>query len=336
MIKSYFLVFLVLVLIFSCKRDNSILNSTPEVKNKWHLISEKNSDQVINKIFFANTKIGWMIGHKGTILQSNDGGYTWKKQNSFTNNQLREIYFINENHGWVSGYKNTLLYTSNSGKEWNQIKVYDDTTKINTDIFFIDNQIGWLLNNAGNLYQTTNAGKSWEEIFIFPNYGWYKLIFFDDVNGYAMQIVGDELMKTSDGGESWKSIDLNFPNALMGLMVRDFCFADKLTGYFIYSWRSGGLMETATPVRKTDDGGLTWTHQDSVEYPYLDRIYFYNSKCGFLIGGGAVYFTANGGKDWNYDATLMHSGWMADIFIYDNKIGWISSSDGTVYRYNFE
>lgn len=335
MIKSYLLVFLVWVLIFSCIRDNSILNSTPELKNTWHLISEKNSDQVINKVFFANTKIGWMIGHNGVILQSRDGGYTWNKQNSFTNNQLREIYFIDQNHGWVSGYKNTLLYTSNSGNEWKQIEVDEDTTKINTDIFFIDNQIGWLLNNAGNLFQTTNAGNSWEEIFVFPNYGWSKLIFFDDLNGYAMQIIGDELMKTSDGGKSWESIDLNFPNALMGIMVRDFCFSDISTGYFIFDWRSGGLWHTATPVRKTTDGGYTWFHQDSVMYPFLDKIQFTNSEQGYLIGGGAVYSTSDGGRNWTYDAELTHSGYLTDMFFYEHKVGWISSSDGTVYRYNY-
>jgi photosystem II stability/assembly factor-like uncharacterized protein len=334
MITSYLLVILILILIFSCKKDKSVLNSKPELKNTWHLISEKNSYKVINKILFVNTTVGWMIGKEGIVLSSRDGGYTWKEQNSHTINNLCEIYFIDENNGWISGYKNTLLYTSNSGEEWQQIDMFEDTTTINTDIFFINNQIGWLLNNAGNLYQTTDAGKSWDEIFVFPSDGWSKLIFFDAMNGYAMQILGDELMKTSDGGQSWVSIDLNFPNALMGIMVRDFHFSERLTGYFIYSWRSGGHMETATPVRKTIDGGFNWTHQDSVMYPNLDRIYFYSSDCGFLIGGGAVYFTANGGKDWSYNATLTHSGWISDIFFFDNKIGWISSRDGTVYRYN--
>ena len=334
MVRSYFIIFL--ILIFSCKKDNSILNSTPELKNTWHLISEKNSNKIINKIFFANTKVGWMIGNEGIVLSSTDGGYTWKEQNSNTKNNLREIYFIDEKIGWISGYKNTLLYTSNSGKEWQQIEVYEDTTKINTDIFFIDNQTGWLLNNTGNLYHTTNAGTSWDEIYVFPNSGWYKLVFLDDLNGYTMQIVGDELMKTSDGGKNWVSIDLNFPNALMGLMVRDFCFSDKLTGYFIYSWRSGGLMVTATPVRKTIDGGYIWSHQDSVMYPLLDTIHFIDSERGYLIGGGAVYSTTDGGQEWNYSAPLAHSGFLTDIFFYERKVGWVSSSDGTVYRYNFE
>jgi photosystem II stability/assembly factor-like uncharacterized protein len=334
MSKSYLLVILLLFLISSCRKDDSILDSTPDLKNTWHLISEKNSVKTINKILFANTNVGWMIGSEGIVLSSTDGGYTWKEQNSHTKNSLCGINFIDEKKGWISGNKNTLIYTSNSGEEWQQIDVYEDTTKINSDIFFIDNQIGWLLTNTGNLYQTTNAGNSWDEIFVFPGAGWFKLIFFDDMNGYAMQIIGDKLMKTIDGGRSWESIDLNFPDALMGIMVRDIYFSDKLTGYFIYSWRSGGLMETATPVRKTTDGGFIWTHQDSVMYPFLNKIYFYSSECGFLIGGGDVYFTSNGGNDWNYNAELTHSGYMSDIFFYDNKVGWISSSDGTVYRYN--
>ena len=168
MVKSYLLVLLIVILITSCKKDKSILNSTPELKNTWYLISEKNSDKIINRIFFANTYVGWMIGNEGIVLSSRDGGSTWKVQNSHTKNNLRGIYFIDEKNGWISGDKNTLLYTLNSGEEWQQIDVYDDTTKINTDIFFIDTQIGWLLTNTGNLYQTTNAGNLWDEIFVFP------------------------------------------------------------------------------------------------------------------------------------------------------------------------
>jgi photosystem II stability/assembly factor-like uncharacterized protein len=333
--RTWSLVFFCSFLAFSCKHDYNPLSTTSELKNKWHLISESNSENVIEKIFFANTEEGWMIGHEGTILHSTDGGYAWKEQNGQTENNLVEIYFTDAKHGWITGYYNTLLYTSNSGKDWQKINVYNDTTKINMDILFIDNQTGWMLNNAGYIYKTSDAGQLWNELFILPNSGWSKIIFLDPLNGYTKQLWGHILMKTTDGGKSWESIDLSIPDAPLGIFVKDFCFVDKFTGFFIHSWRSGGIMDTATPIRKTIDGGYTWSHQDSIMYPFLHILHFIDSEKGYLVGGGAVYSTTDGGKDWNYTAPLTHSGFLTDIFFYENKVGWISSSDGTVYRYNF-
>ena len=144
----------------SCKQDDAILNSAE--KNKWFLVSENNTEQYVDKIFFINSNSGWIIGNNGTMLKTTDGGYTWKTELSNTSKNLREIFFIDEDKGWITGLDNTFLRTSDGGKVWQQINIYDDTTKHNTDIYFTHEQNGWFLNNYGEVFKTRNRDKRFQ------------------------------------------------------------------------------------------------------------------------------------------------------------------------------
>ena len=315
----------------SCNQDKGILDFS-EVINNWYLISENNTDQSVDKIFFVKPQLGWMIGNEGSILFTTTGGYSWQNQNSNTTKNLTAIFFIDENHGWITGFKNTFLYTSNGGNNWQQINVYDDTTRHNTDIYFVDDKNGWLLNNYGEIFKTNDAGSTWEELFVFPNTGWAELKFIDNSLGYAMQLYGDILIKTSDGGKSWQEVQLFIPGATLGIMVRDIFFVDRNTGFHIYSWRSGGIMETATPVMKTSDGGYNWVFQDSVMSPYLRVLHFIDTENGVLAGSNLIYTTNDSGQKWSCCATSNGTGSITDIYFYDNKIGWALCSNGTIYK----
>jgi photosystem II stability/assembly factor-like uncharacterized protein len=331
MIKNIICSCFIIFVHISCKQDMAIVDSSKLI-NDWHLISANNIDYYVDKIFFLNPKIGWIAGNGGIILTTINGGNSWHNQNSSTTKNLTEIFFINENQGWTTGFNNTFLYTFNGGNNWQQINVCDDTTKHNTDIHFIDDKNGWLLNNYGEIFKTNDGGTTWNKIFIFPNFGWTKLKFIDNSDGYAMQFYGDMLMKTSDGGKSWREVPLFIPGATLGIMVKDIFFVNRFIGFYIYSWRSGGIMETATPLMKTLDSGDTWAFQDSVMNPLLRNIYFTDTDNGILAGSNFIYSTNDSGKKWSCCATLNETDSITDIYFYDNKNGWALCSNGNVYK----
>ena len=62
----------------------------------------------LSDIWF-NGKEGWLVGEKGSIYHTSDGGNSWGKQNSPTENDLWGIFFLNSNKGWISGNKATVL-----------------------------------------------------------------------------------------------------------------------------------------------------------------------------------------------------------------------------------
>jgi photosystem II stability/assembly factor-like uncharacterized protein len=52
---------------------------------------------------------GWIVGANGTIVQTTDGGQTWKRQESPTKNNLMCLFFLSPKQGWAGGDKQTVL-----------------------------------------------------------------------------------------------------------------------------------------------------------------------------------------------------------------------------------
>ncbi|MGI8543069.1 MAG: YCF48-related protein [Aridibacter sp.] len=94
-------------LIGSDNSNNGVLLNSQDNGQNWTNKTPE-SAPVLNDIYIKD-KIGWLIGEDGSIYYSNDGGNSWIKFRSPTNNNLLEVYFLNQNNGWISGDNYTLL-----------------------------------------------------------------------------------------------------------------------------------------------------------------------------------------------------------------------------------
>jgi photosystem II stability/assembly factor-like uncharacterized protein len=75
-------------------------------------------------LFALDAMAAWVVGTRGTILSTIDGGATWQHQLSGIQTSLQAIHFVDRQHGWAVGEFNTILKTTNGGQTW--IKVDDD------------------------------------------------------------------------------------------------------------------------------------------------------------------------------------------------------------------
>jgi photosystem II stability/assembly factor-like uncharacterized protein len=74
-----------------------------------------------------NPDHGWLVGAKGTFLETFDGGNTWNTR-SFSNldedediSYRFEIANLNNNEGWIVGKPSILLHTRDGGKQFERI-----------------------------------------------------------------------------------------------------------------------------------------------------------------------------------------------------------------------
>lgn len=121
-------------------------------------------------------------------------------------------------------HKNYLLYiTSDGGKTWESKEFNTPETTYVTEVFFINPSVGWVILN--------DNANDWED---------------DSQTG---------LMKTIDGGKSWKILKSETKTRF-----DEISFVDEMNG-----WMSANLysLEPTVTVRpqilKTTDGGETWT-----------------------------------------------------------------------------
>jgi photosystem II stability/assembly factor-like uncharacterized protein len=94
------------------------------------------------------------------------------------------------------------------------------------------------------------------------------------------------------------------------------CFVDSLKGWI------GGTSSGVGMIRRTTDGGLTWTSQPLPVTNNIQKITFLNSTTGFAAGGnGTVLKTTDGGQSWikkNSGSSID----MFSIFFLNEKLGW--------------
>ena len=166
-------------------------------------------------IFFINSNTGWVVGKKGTILYTEDGGKHWNRQKSGdTALQLGNIQFIDSKIGWIVGIGGTdywigiILYTEDGGKHWHtQLKKEDIGLK---GIVFTDKKSGWVTgvtayDEDGWLFHTEDGGKTWSEKEFGKNVGYSYPAFLDKDRGVIITEKG-LLFITKDGGKTWTTM----------------------------------------------------------------------------------------------------------------------------------
>jgi photosystem II stability/assembly factor-like uncharacterized protein len=255
---------------------------------------------------------------------------TWTKQRTSSLAWLHAVYFLDQNRGWAVGSRGTLLSTADGGKSW-QPKPQPTEDAIR-DIYFADALQGWLLCER-NIYDLRSN---------------------DEQRAY--------LMKTTDGGNHWKRVNLRGVNVDARLMRalfsnggRGWAFGEGgsiyttrdsgatwiklqaptryllLGGVFIDE-NSGWLVGAGATILQTSDGGETW-HQSRMPGPTNIRFNaasFIDARYGWAVGsGGAIYRTINGGRSWQSQS----SGVIADLFdvkFLDAAEGWAVGAEGTL------
>jgi len=83
------------ILILSCL----FIFSTANAQWFWQNPLPQGND--LYSVHLIDTNTGWMVGILGTICKTTNGGLTWEKQNSGTNEMLRSVNFINSPYAKV-------------------------------------------------------------------------------------------------------------------------------------------------------------------------------------------------------------------------------------------
>jgi len=133
----------------------------------------------------------------------------------------------------------------------------------------------------------SNAQGGWEEVHSISGVFMRDICFVAGSDGawntgWAIAYDGD-LVKTTDGGDTWTAITQSLSSALAGIS-----FADENTGF---------ICTLDNKILKSDDGGDTWTtvYNSSVNF---DKIAFKDDQNGVASGTEKLY-TSDGGTTWS-------------------------------------
>lgn len=256
----------------------------------------------------------------------------WSKQRTSSLAWLHAVFFVDQNRGWAVGSRGALLATSDGGQSW-QLKP-QPTEDVIRDVYFTDELNGWLVCER-NIYELQSN---------------------KDARAY--------LMKTTDGGEHWKRINMRgadidgrLSRAVFTRGGNGWAFGE---GGAVYTTRDSGanwlrlqtptrflllggafiddnngwLVGTGATILKTVDGGETWRVSSRptarVSKLRFNSVSFVDGQRGWAVGsGGTIYRTLNGGSSWQPQASGVTAD-LLDVKFLDALEGWAVGDEGTV------
>jgi len=196
------------------------------------------------------------------------------------------------------GVLNKIVKSSDCNRTWQQVF---NTAKLEEPI--VDVVVDWFNTSVvyaaakdGSVYQSSNAGSSWAKLADIQQDVSELQISTQDSRVLFMTTVAAGLYKSVDGGRNWVSLNDNMAD--FGGRYRSgygVAVSRNNPGRVFYLSRLG-LLQSA-------DNGETWskiellTGENEVPFSAID-ISPKSDNLIFLISGGTLYRTVNGGQTW--------------------------------------
>jgi photosystem II stability/assembly factor-like uncharacterized protein len=243
------------------------------------------------------------------VYITKDGGLTWNKIvniNGAGDREISDVSMVNQDKIYLAAANGKIIATSNSGESWNI--QFEDSIRTNCisyiEMFDENNGVAF-----GDAIEFSSAHKLY---FVNSNFGW---------------AIGDFILKTNDGGETW----IEQPRPSSDFFARNIFFLNESVGWihdnsFLRkttdggnSWSlaggigSGNTMliffdenngyRFSSGVMKTTDGGISWANKTSQLECNISDINFIDKDTGWVIGDPSrkytLFGTTNGGDEWN-------------------------------------
>ncbi len=186
------------------------------------------------------------------------------------------------------------------------------TTEALNDVICLNKDTVFAVGNSGIILKTTNGGENW----ISKNSGFtnsiLKVRFSDDNIGYAVGLEG--VIKTYDCGETWE---------ILNVIENDIYSVSCVNSDTVFICGANGL------IKKTEDGGITWTSQITGISETVTNIQFVNDTLGYATAGTPYednYFLKTCDYGQNWQSQHLSLGGIFALFFCNDTIGFISSS----------
>lgn len=279
-------------------------------------LSAEDSPLSAFQIQFASENTGWLLTNEkgmlsGDVYRTVDGGKHWTKMSTQRTGRpyVNGIQLIDGNTGVISLHPGAgpieggIWLTKDGGRSFTSVS---KAVAVN-QVQMVSAKAIWAavdgMNGSDFLIHSTDGGISWQESYpLSEPYGrpTEDMAFIDRQLGFGIgtQLDSGKVLKTIDGGASWKII------ASLDSYIRleKISFVSEKEG-FMMAFRDKDPQHV---LLKTQDGGLTWHEVSSeslnkLEIANISAFRFFDTNHGVLFATGegkAIYRTSDGGKTW--------------------------------------
>lgn len=259
-----------------------------------------------------------LVDYQALYVSTDEGGH-WERRTLPDRQGVRpSIAFVNSSEGWLlaPGSPATqcemqladIWHTTDGAKTWVDLGARIDKTQCKDGIWFIDSSHGFVTasdpNHRPTVYRTADGGKSWSFSTIPDN-----PLFATGTGGFSLHVgwikgFGNDVYLEASGSQddaSWHERDFVYTSSDGGTT---WTWKQKLASPYTYMVTELRWLQLAPDVLETVNGGQAFAPYATdlkVTPPFAAD--FVNADHGYVVAGGAVQNTSDGGAHWTQVAT---------------------------------
>jgi photosystem II stability/assembly factor-like uncharacterized protein len=282
-------------------------------------------------IDFVNSRLGHMGGTDGALYRSVDGGANWTSispPNGFKYAyDISSLDFISADTGFAVGFLGRIMKTTDSGQTWVS---YSPTYSGISSVTFGSPSTGYATNGS-YILKTTDTGRTWNTLGLstgtdFGSSSAFKYAHFTSADtGYVISNHYVEVHKTSDGGQSWTTLN---PAGAGYEDVPGVSYPDPKTD----------ILSLGTLLVETKDGGNSWNSLWSAQYSnqYFANIFYVNATTAYAtsFSTNQLYKTTDGFQTWNLVFTNSLGYSITGIWFVNPQKGFITDDETEIFMTN--
>lgn len=116
-------------------------------------------DVVLYGVKLHSSGRGRIVGERGTVLLTENGGDRWERMTTGNTSTLQAVAFADEHWGCAVGVDGTILQSADGGRTWRLYKSPVQTSLYNVAI---SGRSGWVVGDEGVILNSTDAGRTWK------------------------------------------------------------------------------------------------------------------------------------------------------------------------------
>jgi photosystem II stability/assembly factor-like uncharacterized protein len=180
-------------------------------------------------IFALDERHIWLASALGFIYFSDDGGETWTGALAVggITTDLTQIEFTSDGlNGYAGTETGVVIKTVDGGLNWSACDALAGTDDIQSVCVLAEDYV-WVGDDSGGLYWTENGGTTWTQRTGWVGSGIGAINDIGFANDYVGFIIADltgphgKVLRTIDGGYSWKVLTADTNDGLTALAVGD-------------------------------------------------------------------------------------------------------------------
>lgn len=262
--------------------------------------------QMLTGIHFANSQLGWAVGHDGLILVSDNGGESWRMQrDGIAVQQQANLELREEASAHIAQLKAAVAAAGDDVPQSLTLQLDDARMDLEDadlalqeavftsplmDVWFQDNSRGWAVGAFGTFVGTTDGGRHWRaqhELLYNPDEYHLNTVTGDGAGRIFVAGEGGVMFRSTNGGKAWEALPSFYEGSWFGAVYNqqhDVLLVFGLRGH----------------LYRSDDFGTTWVPVESDNANTLAGGSSTSASDIVIAGGvGTVLHSTDGGKSFN-------------------------------------